>query len=55
MILFIYFWLCWVFVMAVWAFLYLQREGLLFSEGMGFSLYRLLLLRNMSSKVHGLQ
>ena len=43
--LFIYFWLCWVFV-AVWTFLYLPQAGA------GFLLQRLLLLPSTASRVH---
>jgi len=61
--LFIYFWLCWVFI-AAQAFLWLREQGLLSSceEGsysslkcVGFSLPWLLLLRSTGSRAHSVQ
>ena len=54
-ILFMYFWLCWVFI-AVWAFLLSQQaESTLSFWCVGFSLQWLLLLQSSGSQVLGLQ
>ena len=54
-ILFIYFWLCWVFN-AVQDFLYLWRVGVTLQlQCAGFSLWWLLLLQSTGSRVYGLQ
>ena len=49
-----HFWLCWVFV-AAQTFLWLWRAGAtLQPQGAGISLWWLLLLQSIGSKVHGL-
>ena len=51
----IYFWLCWVFVAALWLSLVVASQGYSLLQYPGFSLWWLLLLQSLGSRAHMLQ